>query len=445
MYNLGKQIHNLAINLWPLNRSLTGSGVRETLKHIKKMIPNLKIYEVASGTQAFDWIVPNEWEVKEAWIKKPNGEKICDFSKNNLHLVGYSVPIHKKISKEELDKNLYSLPNQPEAIPYITSYYQKRWGFCISHSERQKLEDGKYEVLIDSSLFSGSLSYGELIIKGQLNDEVFISTYICHPSMANDNLSGPCVTTFLAKWIQSLKDLKYTYRIVFIPETIGSITYLSKNLNYLKKHVFAGFNVSCVGDNRSYSYLPSRQGNTISDKVAKHALKFIDPNYKAYRWTDRASDERQYCAPKIDLPIVSIMRTKHGEYEEYHTSLDNLELVVTPEGLEGGFNALCRALETLEKICYPTLTTFGEPKLDKRGLYPTLSKKNIVKDNIKNKIFYKDPELSLMMNLLTWSDGQKNLLEIAELCDVAIWKLYPILEILLHHNIIELNNSSNKL
>ena len=430
MSNIGEEIHNFAKELWPLNRSITGSGVRETLKQTQKILPNLKIYEVASGTQVFDWIVPKEWEVKEAWIKKPSGKKICDFSTNNLHLVGYSKPIHQKISKKELDKHLFSSPEQPSAIPYVTSYYKERWGFCISEFERKKLEDGDYEVFINSSLFNGSLTYGELVINGRLNDEIFISTYTCHPSMANNELSGLCVTTFLAKWIQDLKDLKYTYRIVFIPETIGSITYLSRNLNYLKKHVCAGFNVSCIGDNRAYSYLPSRQGNTISDKVAKHVLKFIDPNYKAYRWADRGSDERQYCAPKIDLPIASIMRTKYGQYDEYHTSLDDLVSVVTPEGLAGGFNALRRSIETLERNGYPTTTVFGEPQLGKRGLYPTLSKKNSAS------------EIRLMMNLITWSDGKKSLLEIAELCDVAIWELYPFLDKLISHNILELNDTS---
>ena len=430
MSNIGEEIHNFAKELWPLNRSITGSGVRETLKQTQKILPNLKIHEVASGTQVFDWIVPKEWEVKEAWIKKPNGKKICDFSTNNLHLVGYSKPIHQKISKKELDKHLFSSPEQPSAIPYVTSYYKERWGFCISEFERKKLEDGDYEVFIDSSLFNGSLTYGELIINGRLNDEIFISTYTCHPSMANNELSGLCVTTFLAKWVQDLKDLKYTYRIVFIPETIGSITYLSRNLNYLKKHVCAGFNVSCIGDNRAYSYLPSRQGNTISDKVAKHVLKFIDPNYKAYRWADRGSDERQYCAPKIDLPIASIMRTKYGQYDEYHTSLDDLVSVVTPEGLAGGFNALRRSIETLERNGYPTTTVFGEPQLGKRGLYPTLSKKNSAS------------EIRLMMNLITWSDGKNSLLEIAELCDVAIWELYPFLDKLISHNLLELNDTS---
>ncbi len=430
MSNIGEEIHNFAKELWPLNRSITGSGVRETLKQTQKILPNLKIHEVASGTQVFDWVVPKEWEVKEAWIKKPNGKKICDFSTNNLHLVGYSKPIHQKISKNELDKHLFSSPEQPSAIPYVTSYYKERWGFCISEFERKKLEDGDYEVFINSSLFNGSLTYGELVINGRLNDEIFISTFTCHPSMANNELSGLCVTTFLAKWIQDLKDLKYTYRIVFIPETIGSITYLSRNLNYLKKHVCAGFNVSCIGDNRAYSYLPSRQGNTISDKVAKHVLKFIDPNYKAYRWADRGSDERQYCAPKIDLPIASIMRTKYGQYDEYHTSLDDLVSVVTPEGLAGGFNALRRSIETLERNGYPTTTVFGEPQLGKRGLYPTLSKKNSAS------------EIRLMMNLITWSDGKKSLLEIAELCDVAIWELYPLLEKLISHNLLELNDTS---
>ena len=239
---IGKEIHNFAKKLWKINRSLTGEGVRESLGKIKEEhLNNLLIKSVPSGTKVFDWTVPLEWHVSEAYIITPNGEKICDFSKNNLHLVGYSVPFRGKIDLKNLQQHLYSIPEQPNAIPYITSYYEKRWGFCISHDQREKLENGEYNVVIDSKIFKGELNYGELIIPGKSNKEVFLSTYICHPSMANNELSGPTVLTYLAKWISELKTRNYKYKIIFIPETIGSITYLSKHYLHLKKNVIAGF------------------------------------------------------------------------------------------------------------------------------------------------------------------------------------------------------------
>jgi aminopeptidase-like protein len=296
----------------------------------------------------------------------------------------------------------------------------------MTQQHRDGLEDGEYEVFIDTELFDGSLTYGELFIKGKSDKEVFISTYICHPSMANNELSGPTVTTFIAKWLASKSNNRFSYRFVFIPETIGSITYLSKNKDHLKAKVFAGFNVTCIGDNRDYSYLPSRNGNTISDVVSKHTLKHICPTYKSYKWTDRGSDERQYCSPGIDLPIASIMRTKYGKYDEYHTSLDDLINVVTPEGLDGGYNALKCAIEILEQNQYPKVNVFCEPQLGKRGLYPTLSTKS------------SGAEVHLMMDLITWSDGTKSILEIAEICEVPVWELYPIVRKLAGHGLISL-------
>ena len=428
---IGSQIHDLAKQLWPINRSITGDGVRQTLAIIKEQIPELEIVDVPSGTKVFDWTIPKEWHVKDAYIVAPSGKKICEFKKNNLHLVGYSTPISSKLTLSELQDHLYSLPNQPTAIPYITSYYKERWGFCLAHEERELLEDGEYEVFIDSELFDGSLTYGEVLIKGKSTKEVFISTYICHPSMANNELSGPCVTTFLAKKLKETDQLRYSYRLIFIPETIGSITYLSKNIEHLKNSVVAGFNVSCVGDNRGYSYLPSRNGDTLSDKVARHVLKNLSSNYKSYKWGDRGSDERQYCAPGVDLPIASIMRTKYGMYDEYHTSLDDLINVVTPEGLDGGFNALWKALEAIDKNCYPIVTVLCEPQLGKRGLRPTLSTKSFGAEN------------RLMSDLITWSDGSRSLIEIAELCNCPIWELYPLIERLSGHQLMVLLDDPN--
>jgi aminopeptidase-like protein len=424
---VGREIHKFAQHLWGINRSITGEGVRETLNQIKSYLSNLAIKSVSSGTPVFDWRVPKEWLVREAYLISPNGKRICDFADNNLHLVGYSIPFRGKLSLDELQGHLYSLPEQPSAIPYITSYYKERWGFCISQKERDKLEDGLYEVVIDSQLFDGGLNYGELIIKGRTEQEVFLSTYICHPSMANNELSGPTVVTYLAKWLSTKKDLKYTYRIVFIPETIGSITYLSINRQSLKSNVVAGYNVSCVGDDRAYSYLPSRDGNTVSDHVAKHVLKWIDPTYVSYRWTDRGSDERQYCAPGVDLPIASIMRTKYGRYPEYHTSLDNLTDVVTAKGLDGGYWALRRSIELLEKNEKYKVNVFCEPQMGKRGLYPTLA---------TNK---PGEELRIMMGLISYCDGKHTLLEIAEKIEVPCWTLYEVVEKLCQHELISIS------
>jgi len=422
---IGTEIHNLATKLWSINRSITGEGVRKTLQHLKnEYLPTLNIESVPSGTKVFDWVVPPEWHVSKAYIITPEGKKVCNFSDNNLHLVGYSIPFHGKMQLEELQKYLYSLPEQTNAIPYITSYYKKRWGFCLTQEQRDGLKEGEYEIVIDSKLFSGQLNYGELILPGESDQEIFLSTYICHPSMANNELSGPTVATYLAKWLSELSSRRYTYRFIFIPETIGSITYLSKNHKHLKRKVIAGFNVSCVGDDRSYSYVPSRNGNTLSDMVAKHVLKSIEPDYKSYTWLDRGSDERQYCAPGIDLPIATILRTKYGQYPEYHTSLDNLYDVVTPRGLDGGYWALRNALELIEKNKIYKTNILCEPQLGKRGLYPTLSTKT------------SGEEIRVMMNFLSFCDGEHLLLDIAEKLNLPAWDLYELVEKLVSHDLI---------
>lgn len=422
---VGKEIHDLAKSLWGINRSLSGEGVRQTLEVIKTVIPNLKICEAASGTAVFDWTIPQEWKVNAAYIIAPDGSKICDFSVNNLHLMGYSESFKGTLSLQELNDRLYSLEDQPEAIPYVTSYYSRNWGFCISHNQRSLLKEGDYRVFIDAEHFDGVLNYGELLIPGAEQKEVLLSTYICHPSMANNELSGPCVTTYLAKKISEIENLRYTYRIVFLPETIGSIIYLSKNLKHLQQNVIAGFNISCIGDERNYSYLPSRQGNSLSDRVAVAILSNLAPEFIKYTWLDRGSDERQYCAPGVDLPIASIMRTKYGEFPEYHTSLDNLEDVVTPVGLEGGYQAILKSIELLEKNNVYNSVNFCEPNLGKRGLYPTISTK------AQNK------KVRTLTNFLSYCDGTNDLIDIAIKIKVPVWELYEIVEQLLENRLIE--------
>jgi aminopeptidase-like protein len=421
---IGAQMQDWARAIFPICRSLTGDGVRVTLAGIQERLPGLQILCVSSGTQAFDWTVPDEWTIRDAYIADESGKRVIDFQQHNLHVVSYSEPVDLWLDRNELEHYLHSLSDQPDAIPYVTSYYKRRWGFCLTHNQRVAMPQGLYHVVVDSDLKPGVLNYAELILPGETDEEVLLSTYICHPSMANNELSGPVVTTALAQWLQSLEKRRYTYRIVFIPETIGSIVYLSRNINQMKQRVVAGFNITCIGDDRCYSYLPSRTGSTLSDQAALHVLKHTDSNFKRYSWLDRGSDERQYCAPGVDLPIATIMRSKYGEYPEYHTSLDNFE-VVTASGLEGGFIALRRAIEVVEQNIYLETTVLCEPQLGKRGLYPTLGAKG------------SGEQVRTMMNLISYCDGSRTLLEIANLIEEPFWDLMVIVEKLLTHGLLE--------
>ena len=422
-----KLLHKWASDLFPINRSITGKGVRDTLFFIKGIVPNLEIRRIPSGEKVFDWTVPKEWEINEAYIEDKNGNRIIDFVNNNLHVVGYSEPVDKWINIDELNKFLHSMPEQPNAIPYVTSYYSKTWGFCLSENQRIKLKDKKYHVVIKSKLKKGFLNYGELIIPGKSKKEIFLSTYICHPSMANNEVSGPVVLTAIAKELQQ-KKLNFSIRIVFIPETIGSIAYLSKHYKTLKKSVLAGFNITCVGDNKCYSYLPSRDGSTISDMAALHALKFIDPNFLRYTWLDRGSDERQYCAPGIDLPIATISRSKYGEYPEYHSSLDNLDLI-SEEGLQGSVNIYLQVINIINDNYKPKPLILCEPNMGKRGLYSLTSKKNSVTKDITN-----------MMNIISLCDGVNSILDISEQVNLAFWDVNKIIKILVQEGIVSSNN-----
>jgi aminopeptidase-like protein len=418
----GVFMHGLMSRLFPICRSITGNGVRETLRILQSHIP-LCLHEVASGTKVFDWTVPKEWNIRDAFVLDPQGRKIIDFEKNNLHVLGYAAPIDRTVSMPELQEHLYSLEGQPEAIPWVTSVYEERWGFCLTHSQRMKLLPGNYRVVIDSELKNGSLTYGELILPGTSNKEIFISTYVCHPSMANNELSGPVVATALAMWLAN-KPRRFTYRIVFIPETIGSIAYLSRNLEAMKRNIVAGFNLTCVGDERAYSFLPSRNGSTLADKVALNILKCKHPNFKSYSFLDRGSDERQYCSPGIDLPVVSLMRTKYREFPEYHTSLDNLELV-TPAGLQGSFDLHRDCIELLERNRVYRTCCLGEPQLGKRGLYPTIATLESHRQVID------------MLNVLAYADGTNDVIDISNIIQTPVRSLYPILEKLIASELLQ--------
>lgn len=422
----GIDMYSWMVDLFPICRSITGPGVRKTLKYISKILPEIKVLEVSTGEKFFDWVVPQEWLIKEAWIKDSDGNLIVDFANNNLHVVGYSEPVNCWLDLDSLKKNLHTLPEQSDSIPYVTSYYNPTWGFCIDYEQFQSLNSGKYHAYIDSEKVNGVLNYAEFVLQGESEKEVLISTYICHPSMANNELSGPVLAIALARWLKSLTTRKYTYRFIFVPETIGSIVYISKNYKHLKSNVIAGYNLTCVGDNRCYSYLPSRNGNTLSDRAAKYALEKANCEYIEYSWLDRGSDERQYCAPGIDLPIASIMRSKYGEYPEYHTSKDNLE-VVSPEGLSGSFDVYKSAISAIEDNIKPIANILGEPQLGKRGLYPTISSKKSA------------DSVALMMDLLTFSDGSHDLLSISKITKASIEDLLRIAKKLESEGILTIN------
>ena len=420
-----KKYYQLAKHsLFPICRSLTGNGVRKTLKIIKREFPKLKICKIRSGTKVFDWNVPPEWNVKAAYILDKNNKKIVDFKNNNLHLVGYSIPVNKFFLKKKLFNHIHSLPKQPKAIPYITSYYKKYWGFCVSHNKKLKFyknykNSDKFKVIIKSNLNSkGHLNYGELILKGKSKQEILISTYVCHPSMANNELSGPIVSMCLINHFSKIKNLEKTIRFIFIPETIGSITYLSKNLSYLKENVVGGFNLSCIGDERQHSCMFSKYENTPSDRAIVEAYNKLKIKFKRYSFLERGSDERQYNSPGIDLPISSIFRTKYGKYPEYHTSLDNFNLV-TEKGIKGGFNVSREAIGILIKKIIPKNKILCEPQMGKRGLYPMLSTKNTKKIT------------GHYMDLLQYADGKNDLESISTLLNIKLSltnKMYNILK-----------------
>jgi len=424
------QLYKIAKNeLFPICRSLTGNGNRKTLRIIKKKIKNLNIVEVPSGTKVFDWKIPPEWNVTDAYILNSYGKKIVDFKNNNLHLVGYSQSINKTISKKELISHLHTLPKQPHSIPYITSYYKKYWGFCVSHFFKKKIEsdykkNDKFKVVIKSKLSNkGKLTYGELVIPGTSSQEILISTYICHPSMANNELSGIIVSMALINFFKKKRNLQKTLRFLFIPETIGSINYINKNLTHLKSKVIGGYNLSCIGDERKHSCMFSKYGNSHCDRSLHQAYKSLNLKFKKYSFLERGSDERQFSSPGIDLPIASIFRSKYGTYPEYHTSDDNFNLV-TVRGLEGGFKVAKKAIEILIKKIIPKTTVFCEPKMSKYGLYPTISRKD-------NKHFSKH-----LMDFLQYADGTNDINQISKLIKVNKSKTKKYKNLLLKYNLI---------
>jgi aminopeptidase-like protein len=419
----GEAIYAFAKTIFPIHRSITGDGVRQTLSMIADLLPGFQTFEVPSGTKAFDWEVPDEWNIDEAYVEDPSGQRIIDFRDHNLHVVAYSEPVDTVVSLNELQEHLHSLPDRPAAIPFITSYYGRRWGFCLSHNQRQRLVDGNYRVVIKSRLARGHLTYGELLIRGTEPGEVLLSTYVCHPAMGNNETSGMAVTTFLARWLQS-QPRRLSYRVLFLPETIGSIVYLSRHLEDMKRRTIAGFQITCVGDDRAFSFVPSRLGGTLADRVARHVLDHHAAGWREYSFLQRASDERQYCYPLVDLPVVSVMRSKYHEYPEYHTSDDDLTLI-SPAGLGGAFAVLRHCLSALEQNATYLVTMPCEPQLGKRGLYPDLSTGRVGED------------VNNILNVLTYCDGRHDLVGIAERVRIPIERCAAIASTLHQHGLIE--------
>ena len=420
--DVGKEMYGLIEELYPICRSITGNGARQSLDILKKHIP-LTIQEIPTGTQVFDWTVPKEWNIKDAFIKNSKGDKVVDFQDSNLHVVNYSVPKRKKMTLIELKNHLYTIPEYPDWIPYRTSYYTETWGFCLSHNHFLELTDPEYFVSIDSSLEDGYLTYAEYYLEGNSREEVLISCHTCHPSLCNDNLSGIALSVFLAKHLQSFP-LRYSYRFLFIPGTIGSISWLCLNEDRVSaiKH---GLVVACVGDPGSFTYKRSRQGNAEIDKAVTNVLKHSDKSFKIIDFFPYGYDERQYCSPGFNLPVGCLMRTPHGEYDEYHTSADNLDLI-KPHSLAESLALYLDVLYVIENNKrYLNLSPKCEPQLGKRDLYAKIGG-----NNNKNR------QLAMLW-VLNLCDGKHTLLDISERSGLEFSLITEVAEILFKNNLLD--------
>ena len=414
---VGREMYTLIAELYPICRSITGDGLRKTLEILRSHIP-LQVHEVPSGKNVFDWVVPKEWNIKDAYIKNAKGEKIVDFQEHNLHVVNYSTPVNKDVSLNELKEHLFTLPDHPDWVPYKTSYYKEDWGFCMSHRRFLELEEGLYEVFIDSTLENGSLSYGELYLPGEEEEEILISCHVCHPSLANDNLSGVSLAALLAQYISSFKH-RYAYRFLFIPGTIGAITWLALNEEEALK-IKHGLVLSGVGDEGNITYKKSRCGTAEIDRAASHVLKYSGVAYEIMDFSPYGYDERQYCSPGFNLPVGCLSRTPYGRYPEYHTSADNLDLV-QPRCLADSFLKVLSILEVLEENCtYRNLNPKCEPQLGKRGLY--------------NSIGVNEMAMLWVLNL---SDGNNTLLDIADRAGLKFDAVFSAAKTLSDNNLLK--------
>ena len=418
----GEKMHRWAQELWPICRSITGPGIRQTLDWLEQRLPDLQRHRFATGTQVFDWTVPQEWEIRDAWIAHESGQRFAEFTRNNLHVMGYSAPLDVHLDREELLSLIHTQTDQPDVIPYVTSYYSPRSGFCMAERDRQSLPEGRYHAVIDSTLRDGELVLGDLMIPGESAEEVLFTTYICHPSMANNELSGPVLAAALAEHVRSLPKRRLSYRFLFLAETIGAVAYLSRHLDTLRANLKAGFVLSCVGDERAWSHVESRYGATLADQALAAALQGRAPAHR-YSFLERGSDERQFCAPGVDLPVCGFCRSKYGTFPEYHTSADDLSLV-TARGLGESHHAMRSIIDAFELPPFPRVAVLGEPQLGKRGLYPTLSQKTAIHP------------ARFRMNVLAYCDGTNSVFDICQRIGANLADVVAELRVLIDHELV---------
>ena len=455
----GQRMYDFAGKIFPYNRSLTGEGVRQTLADIASnigvpfeaelhttdgvalaesvclskqepsaastVLPSMKIIQIPSGSQVFDWTVPKEWVIREAYVEDEGGNRIIDFKKHNLHVLGYSAPVDEWVSLEELKKHVYTEPSQPEVIPYVTSYYKERYGFCMSQKQLDSLQEGKYHMYVDSEFIDGNLELAEVILPGATDREIMFTTYFCHPSMGNNECSGLALQAELIRYVAAMPDRKYTYRFVFNPETIGAIAYLSQGnmVKHLQDKLMAGFVLSCVGDSYDYSMIESKYADTLADKALKTILKQQE-KYTVYDFHERGSDERQYNAPGVDLPVVCFCRSKFGEFPEYHTSADDMHYI-SPEGFQGSFVAMTDLIEALETNAYYKMRVLCEPQLGKRGLYSDISRKGTY-DGIM-----------LQRDVISYADGRNDLFDMCERFGAHTADVVAVVKRLIAHDLMD--------
>lgn len=417
----GAAAYSIIEALYPICRSITGDGVRQSLRLLQQTVP-LNLHEIPSGKRVFDWVVPNEWNIHDAYIKNAAGERVVDFRSNNLHVLNYSVPIHETMSLADLAPHLFTLPEKPDWIPYRTSYFKETWGFCLSQRQLDQMEEGQYEVCIDSTLKPGHLTYGEYRIQGEIDDEVLLSSHICHPSLCNDNLSGVAIAAVLAGMLEDV-ELHYSYRFVWAPGTIGAITWLALNEQVLPRIKY-GLVLSCVGDPGLFTYKRSRRGNAEIDRVVEHVLQSAGDEFELMDFTPYGYDERQYCSPGIDLPMGCLMRTPNGKYPQYHTSADDLSFV-TKDALSGSLSQLLRIVEILEgNFKYLNVNSKCEPQLGRRGLY----RETGGTDNSRSE--------AAMLWMLNASDGEQSVLDIAKRSKIDFRELTEAAEVLVRHELL---------
>jgi aminopeptidase-like protein len=397
---IGEDIYSLAAEIYPICRSITGNGVRQTLAHLSRHL-DLKIHEVPTGTRVFDWTIPREWNIRDAYIKSAAGERILDFKASNLHVLSYSSPIHKKLSLRELKEHVFTLPDQPDLIPYRTAYYAEGWGFCMAHNRLSDLAESTYEVLIDASLEEGSLTYGEYLHRGDTEEEFLLSAHVCHPSLANDNCSGLAVLAHLAKSLEDRRT-RYSYRFLFAPGTIGAIAWLALNPDAASR-IRHGLVVSCVGDGGGPTYKRSRRGNAVIDRAMAHLLRDAGPTARVLDFEPYGYDERQFCSPGFNLPVGLFQRSQFGSFPEYHTSGDDLSFI-KPDHLARSFEILSSVVDIIEGDCRPRSTSpYGEPQLARRGLYALVGGDRDAPS--------RNMALLWVLNL---ADGEHSLLDISE-------------------------------